>query len=148
MANPQKNQLGQKLKSAIKDKGVTQREVAKHFGVRPPSVNGWIANGRIDKKHIPKLVTYFEKPYAWWLDNGAVNAEQVSSHTPAAVEKKPKAADDNDASEFKKLITAYADLNRDGQHQVKMLAVKLLKAQTAHQKSIDAADRAKTKGKA
>ena len=52
-------QLGQAISEAIKRKNVSQKEVADHFGVKQPSVSGWIKNGRIDKKHLDKLIDYF-----------------------------------------------------------------------------------------
>ena len=51
--------LGQAISEAIKRKNVSQKEVADHFGVKQPSVSGWIKNGRIDKKHLDKLIDYF-----------------------------------------------------------------------------------------
>ncbi|MFN2670635.1 XRE family transcriptional regulator [Neisseria gonorrhoeae] len=35
-------QLGQAISEAIKRKNVSQKEVADHFGVKQPSVSGWI----------------------------------------------------------------------------------------------------------
>lgn len=66
--------IGHKLAEAIEAKGVTQADVARHFGVKPPSVNEWIKLGRIHKKHIPGLVEYFGLPYEWWF--GAAGADK------------------------------------------------------------------------
>lgn len=51
--------LGEALASAIQMKGVSKADVARAFGVKPPSVQGWLKNGRISKEHIEKLLTYF-----------------------------------------------------------------------------------------
>lgn len=51
--------LGEAIKTAMKLKDVTQSEVADKFGVRQPSVSGWIKSGRIGKKHIDDLIEYF-----------------------------------------------------------------------------------------
>lgn len=51
--------LGEAIKTAMKLKDVTQSEVADKFGVRQPSVAGWIKSGRIGKKHIDDLIEYF-----------------------------------------------------------------------------------------
>jgi transcriptional regulator with XRE-family HTH domain len=64
--------LGAKLAKAIAEKGVTQKDVAAEFKVKPPTVSGdWIKHGRIGKRQIPHLVRYFERPYEWWFDDGA-----------------------------------------------------------------------------
>ncbi|ADE12170.1 hypothetical protein Slit_1941 [Sideroxydans lithotrophicus ES-1] len=54
-------------------KGVNQADVAREFGVKPPSVSSdWLKFGRIDKKHYSHLVEYFGLPYEWWFgDAGA-----------------------------------------------------------------------------
>ena len=51
--------LGEAIKTAMKLKDVTQSEVADKFGVRQPSVSGWIKSGRVGKKHIDDLIEYF-----------------------------------------------------------------------------------------
>ena len=66
----QDDHLGHKLREAIslKTPPVTQAAVAKHFGVKAPSVNGdWLKHGRIHKRHYPELVRYFGLPYEWWF---------------------------------------------------------------------------------
>lgn len=66
--------LGHKLQEAIDSKGVSQADVARYFGVKPPTVsNDWLVHGRIGKKHYPKLVEYFGLPYEWWF--GAAGAD-------------------------------------------------------------------------
>lgn len=51
--------LGQAIGEAIRLKGVTQRAVAAHFGVKPPSVQDWIKRGTIDKAKLADLWAYF-----------------------------------------------------------------------------------------
>ncbi|WP_124595913.1 hypothetical protein [Burkholderia stagnalis] len=63
-------ELGDALRIAIKKKAVTQKAVADHFGVKPPSVQDWINFGRIGKKHLNELVAYFADvvpPEHWGL---------------------------------------------------------------------------------
>lgn len=63
--------LGRALGRAIELKGVSQKEVAAHFGVKPPSVTDWLKFGVIAKKHLPKLWAYFSDvvgPEHWGLD--------------------------------------------------------------------------------
>lgn len=62
-----KKHLGTKLAAAMAEKGVGPAEVARHFGVKQPSVQGWMKTGRILKSRIPALSAYFNKPLAWWL---------------------------------------------------------------------------------
>ncbi len=63
--------IGSRLQEAITEKGVSQADVAREFGVTPPTVSqDWIKHGRIAKKHLPKLVEYFGHSYDWWLGTG------------------------------------------------------------------------------
>lgn len=60
--------LGEKLREAIRMRGVSQADVARAFGVRPSTVSSdWLKFGRIAKRHFPRLVEYFELPYEWWF---------------------------------------------------------------------------------
>lgn len=63
--------LGQAIKAAIETKAVTQRAVAEHFGVKPPSVQDWIKRGTIGKEKLPQLWDYFADvagPRHWGLE--------------------------------------------------------------------------------
>ncbi len=51
--------LGNAIEAAIKLKGVKPADVARHFGIKPPSVNGWVSTGRIGKDKLTKLFDYF-----------------------------------------------------------------------------------------
>lgn len=51
--------LGGAIRSAIKLKGVSVEAVARHFGVKGPSVHGWMRTGRVGKQRIEGLVAYF-----------------------------------------------------------------------------------------
>lgn len=61
-------ELGAALKVAIEKKGVTKVAVAAHFGVKPPSVQDWINFGRIGKRHLNELASYFSDvvPLSHW----------------------------------------------------------------------------------
>ena len=67
--------------------------MARHFGVTAPTVSSdWRQHGRIDKKHYPKLVGYFELPYEWWfgspdpaISSGAAPAHRRADATDPVV---------------------------------------------------------------
>ena len=52
-------ELGSAIGAAIKLKGVTKAAVARHFGVKPPSISDWINRGNIDKAKLDELFSYF-----------------------------------------------------------------------------------------
>lgn len=52
--------LGEALATAITLKGVTKAELARHFKIKPPSVQDWIKNGTISKDKLPNLWAYFQ----------------------------------------------------------------------------------------
>lgn len=62
--------LGKAIDTAIRLKGVSKAAVARHFGVKPPSVQDWIRRGTIDKSRLPELWGYFADvvgPSHWGL---------------------------------------------------------------------------------
>lgn len=62
--------LGDALRSAMERKGVTQQQVATHFGIKQSSVSEWLKFGRIAKRHLPRLVAFFSPqvgPEHWGL---------------------------------------------------------------------------------
>ncbi len=64
--------LGEALAAAIRMKGVSKADVARHFDVKPPSVQGWLKHGRISKTHIEKLLAYFSDvvgPEHWGISS-------------------------------------------------------------------------------
>ncbi|WP_174941259.1 hypothetical protein [Burkholderia lata] len=64
-------ELGDALRAAIEKKAVTKKAVADHFGVKPPSVQDWMNFGRIGKKHLNELVSYFSDvvgPEHWGIE--------------------------------------------------------------------------------
>lgn len=63
-------ELGKAIRLAVDLKGVRLADVARHFGVKPPSVQDWINKGTIDKGRLPALWLYFSDvvgPEHWGL---------------------------------------------------------------------------------
>lgn len=63
-------ELGAAIESARLEKGLSKAEMAKIFGVAPPSVQGWITTGRIDKAKLFEMIRYFSDvlgPEHWGL---------------------------------------------------------------------------------
>lgn len=63
-------ELGKAIEAAMRLKGVSPTEVAHHFGVRSPSVHGWLKTGRIGKDKLQELFAYFSEvvgPDHWGL---------------------------------------------------------------------------------
>ena len=63
-------ELGAAIRSALEKKGVTQKALAEHFGVRQSSITGWLQRGTISKDKLPSLWSYFEDvvgPEHWGL---------------------------------------------------------------------------------
>jgi transcriptional regulator with XRE-family HTH domain len=52
-------QLGDAIEKARIAKGISKKQLADEFGVKPPSVQGWIRDGRIDKKRLIMMMHYF-----------------------------------------------------------------------------------------
>ena len=52
-------ELGAAIEAAAAKKGITKKKLAEDFGVKPPSVQGWVKHGRIDKSRLFDLIEYF-----------------------------------------------------------------------------------------
>lgn len=52
-------EFGQAIAEAIKRKGVPKAAVARHFGIKPPSINDWINRGTVSKDKLDDLFLYF-----------------------------------------------------------------------------------------
>lgn len=87
-------QLGAALTQAMELKKVGPTEVARHFGIQPPSVKDWQKKGCIHKKHLGKLVSYFSDvvtPSHWGVQQ--LEAEALASAwTPHLSEVDPQAS--------------------------------------------------------
>ena len=67
--------LGDAIEKARVRKGVSKADLAREFGVKPPSIQGWIANGRISKTKLMELIQYFSDVVGaehWGLDSDAL----------------------------------------------------------------------------
>lgn len=52
-------ELGAAIEAARIAKGVSKKQLADDFSVKPPSVQGWVKNGRIDKSKLMDVIAYF-----------------------------------------------------------------------------------------
>jgi transcriptional regulator with XRE-family HTH domain len=87
-------ELGKAIAEAIRMKGVSQAAVARHFGVKPPSVSDWINRGTIDKGKLDDLFAFFRDvvgPEHWGrasIDE-AHQPKVLSENLPATYNARP-----------------------------------------------------------
>lgn len=65
--------LGAAIEAARIAKGVSKKKLADDFSVKPPSIQGWVKNGRIDKSKLMDVISYFAdvvEPEHWGLRPG------------------------------------------------------------------------------
>lgn len=65
-------ELGAAIESARLKKGISKTKLAGKFGVKPPSVQGWVNFGRIDKSKLMELISYFSDtvgPEHWGFES-------------------------------------------------------------------------------
>lgn len=87
-------ELGAAIDAARIAKGVSKKQLADDFQVKPPSVQGWVKNGRIDKSKLMDVIAYFADvvgPEHWGLRAGFsyeslpdVTAESVGELAPTS----------------------------------------------------------------
>lgn len=66
-------ELGAAIDAARIAKGVSKKQLADDFQVKPPSIQGWVKNGRIDKSKLMDVIAYFSDvvgPEHWGLRPG------------------------------------------------------------------------------
>lgn len=79
-------ELGAAIEAARIAKGVSKKKLADDFHVKPPSIQGWVKNGRIDKSKLMDVIAYFAEdvgPEHWGLRPGFVY--ERSQDDPAGV---------------------------------------------------------------
>ncbi|TDJ77281.1 S24 family peptidase [Pseudomonas putida] len=81
-------ELGAAIEAARIAKGVSKKKIADDFQVKPPSVQGWVKNGRIDKSKLMDVIAYFADvvgPEHWGLRPG-FSYESLPDVMPEPVE--------------------------------------------------------------
>lgn len=66
-------ELGAAIEAARIAKGVSKKKIADDFQVKPPSIQGWVKYGRIDKSKLMDVIAYFSDvvgPEHWGLRQG------------------------------------------------------------------------------
>lgn len=82
-------ELGAAIEQARLAKGVSKKKLAEDFGVAPPSVQGWVKTGRIDKSKLMELMDYFSdvaKPAHWGLSDRISEFLSASNPTGSNVD--------------------------------------------------------------
>ncbi|TRZ62279.1 S24 family peptidase [Pseudomonas alloputida] len=90
-------ELGAAIDAARIAKGVSKKQLADDFQVKPPSVQGWVKNGRIDKSKLMDVIAYFSDvvgPEHWGLRPGfSYESIQDVTSEPVAEQAPTSAAD-------------------------------------------------------
>ena len=65
-----KNSIGEKIRKAIKEAGLTQQNLADKLGITNPVVNVWIQGRRIPNiENLKKIAVATGKPYSWFIND-------------------------------------------------------------------------------
>lgn len=90
-------ELGAAIEAARIAKGVSKKQLADDFQVKPPSVQGWVKNGRIDKSKLMDVIAYFADvvgPEHWGLRPGFTYESLQDVASVSAEEPAPTSAAD------------------------------------------------------
>ncbi len=86
------SELGAAIEAARIKKNVSKKAFGDAFGIKPPSVQGWVKTGRIDKSKLIEVIRYFSDvvgPEHWGLgsdDADLLNLESVAEAASAPAE--------------------------------------------------------------
>jgi len=116
-------ELGAAIEAARIAKGVSKKKLADDFSVKPPSIQGWVKNGRIDKSKLMDVIAYFADvvgPSHWGMRAGFTYENQNGESGSKALlveELKPAST----AADKVRAMLAGKALNEDT--LVKLLAI-------------------------
>lgn len=71
-------ELARRLKSAIKDAGLTQAMIAEACGVTPQAVHEWLKTGRIAKWHLSTVANLVHKDLDYFLSDAKSTLTKMS----------------------------------------------------------------------
>ena len=84
-------ELGAAIEAAIKLKRVRKTDLAREFGVKPPSISDWCKRGTISKDKLMHLFEYFTDvvgPEHWGITKQNVINQQIASYNVKPIPKK------------------------------------------------------------
>jgi hypothetical protein len=86
----EKEDLGRAIAEALAANGYSNADAAREFGLKPPSITGWIQTGRIKKGNFEKLRAWCKKtPASHW---GLPESKVLPVHELSVLEVKLVAA--------------------------------------------------------
>ncbi len=75
--------LGTAITEAIEKKGISKADVARHFGIKPPSISDWCARGTISKDKLDGLFKLFADvvgPEHWGIGDTTLVRQTAPSY--------------------------------------------------------------------
>lgn len=99
-------ELGAAIEAARIAKGVSKKQLADDFSVKPPSVQGWVKNGRIDKSKLMDVIAYFSDvvgPSHWGMRTGFTYENFSEGSGNGRVVEHPEPAS-NAAAKFRAML--------------------------------------------
>lgn len=135
-------ELGAAIEAARNAKGVSKKQLADAFGVKPPSIQGWVNTGRIDKSKLMELIAYFSDtvgPDHWGIDDWLADAISTGRRpTNLIVEGEPPHSADRAQAEPARV--AQTDAPQQAQRAVLLAALATPRSQEALERIARAAN--------
>lgn len=66
--------IGDRIKSALKSRGLTNADLARACDVTPQAVGSWVKSGKIDKKHLPVIARICSTSLDWLMSGTNLDA--------------------------------------------------------------------------
>lgn len=113
-------ELGDAIRAAVKKKqalGFTQRAIAAHFSITPPSLQDWMARGTVRKDRLDAMFEFFADvvgPEHWGMASFPQRKVSLYSHpTLKAEDPAPPAYGDPQIAEIVSLLGSMSDAGRE-----------------------------------
>ena len=110
-------QLGAAINEAIRRSGKTKVEVARHFGIKPPSISDWCKRGTVGKDKLDELFRYFSP----WCDSAhwGIRQHMLAINEPEPAPYHPKVTTISQREPWaEELLELARAMNPDGRREL------------------------------
>jgi len=110
------SELGAAIEAARIKKNVSKKAFGDAFGIKPPSVQGWVKTGRIDKSKLIEVIRYFSDvvgPEHWGLASDDAELLNLESLPDA-----PTAPAESSADQVIKMLSRAGKLTPEGRQAI------------------------------
>lgn len=130
------HELAKRLRRAMDDHEppITGAVLSEACDVTPQAVSGWRKNGRLHKKHLPKIATITSKPLEYFLSSSLIPDNKSNGHGHAKKSEPWANESIYDERDFLKVFRAWQDTDKNGRGALLGVANAITRAHAVRRK--------------